>query len=296
MSSQSRLGLAACVLLLASPLLGADDIKVTTERVEDDRSSESRNGSLEIELKLEGGTPADVKALRVKIQSARDNVGSVLNRPAPDGKPAEFVEFSPDRHPGPQLRLASPSREASTVDITGEVELFIPSRDPGTKQKFDGFLGKLDKPIASAALKATRVDITPLSTKAYKERQQANRPTKDQIIAEGKKHGATEAEIKQALALMEAFSSLNGADESSDRTVLLETRDPDGRVISIDVVGADGSELRVPSRSTSGARDVKLQKIDLAEKPPAGAALLVLIRTPRSIVTVPLSLKELALP
>ena len=295
MLSRMRFVLCPWILLVASPILAADDIKVAVEAVQDERASESRMGRLTIELKLEGGAVSDVKALRVKVASARDNVGSVLNRPAPDGKAPEFAEFSSDRHPGPQVRLASPSREETTIDVAGEVELFIPSRDSNTKQKFGAFLGRLDKTIASEALKAAKVEITPLSAKNYKVRQQANRPTKEQVIAEGKKQGASDAEIKQALGMMEALSSLGG-EEPSEKSVLLETKDPDGRIISIEVLGADGSEMHAPSRSTSGARDVKLVKIDLSEKPPADATLLVTVRTPKSILTVPLKWKEITLP
>jgi hypothetical protein len=143
--------------------------------------------------------------------------------------------------------------------------LFLPARDAGTRQRFEAFLARLDKPLAGSALKSARVEITPLSPEMYKARQQQNRPTKEQILAEGKKQGVSDAEMKQALEMMEALSSLN-AEEPSEESVLLETKDPDARIISIDVVKSDGSELRAPSRGSSGARDVKLVKIDLAEK------------------------------
>lgn len=290
-----RSALAPLILLLARPLSGAEDIKVAASTVEDQRSSDGRMGSLTIELALSGGLVAEVKALRVRVKSARDDLGTVLHKPGKDEKPGEFEEFSTDRHPGPQLRLASPSRDASTVDVAGEVELFLPARDSGTKQRFEAFLGRLDKPLPSPALKTARVEITPLSPEMYKTRQQQNKPTKEQIIAEGKKQGVADAEIKQALEMMEALSSLSG-EEPSEESVLLETKDPDARIISLDVVKRDGSELRAPSRGSSGGRDVKLIKIDLAEKPPGDAALIVTLRTPKSIVTVPLNLKGVALP
>ena len=290
-----RSALAPLILLLARPLSGAEDVKVAAGSVEDQRSSDSRMGGLTIELALSGGSVAEVKALRVKVKSARDDLGTVLSKPGKDEKPGEFEEFSTDRHPGPQVRVASPSRDASTVDVAGEIELFLPARDPGTRQRFEAFLGRLDKPLSSTALKAAKVEITPLSAKLYKTRQQQNKPTKEQIVAEGKKQGVSDAEIQQALEMMEALSSLSG-EEPSEESVLLETKDPDGRVISIDVVKGDGSELRAPSRGSSGGRDGKLVKIDLAEKPPADAALIVTLRTPKSVVTVPLSLKGVALP
>jgi len=236
-----------------------------------------------------------VKALRARIKSAKDDRGTNLAKAGKEEKSIDFDEFSPDRHPGPSLHLMSPARDASTIDVSAELELFLPSKDPDTKLKVDTFMGKLDKPVSSAALKSAKAEITPLSAAAYKARQQSNKPKKEDIIAEGKKQGVSEAEIKQALALMEAFSSL-GSEEPSENSVLIETKDPDSRIISIDVVGADGKELHSGSRGSTGGRESKLVKIDLDSKPPADAALAVTVRTPKSVVTVPVNFKGVALP
>jgi len=287
--------LAPLLLLLVSPLFAAEDVKVTAGAVEDQRFSDDRFGGLSIELLLKGSSVAEVKAVRVKVKSAKDDVGTVLYKPGKDEKPKDFEEFSTDRQPGPHVGLSSPSRDASSVEVTGEVELFLPTRDPATKQRFDQFLGRLDKPISNSALKSAKVEITPLSAKEYTARQKKNRPSKEEIMAEGKKHGATDAEIQQALGLMDALAALGG-EEPSENSILIETKDPEGKIISVDVVKADGSELRAPSRGSSGGRDSKMVKIDLAEKPPTDAALLVTLRTAKSLVTVPLNLKGVSLP
>lgn len=294
MPTQRPGALALWILLAASPLVGADDVKVAPGTVEDQRFSDARFGGMSIELRLSGAGLADVKALRPRVKSAKDDRGSTLYKPKDDKVP-DFEEFSADRRPGPRINLLSPSRDASSVEVAGELELFIPARDPNTKQKFEKFLGRLDKPISSSALKSSKIEITPLSAAGYKARQQAHRPTKEQIAAEGKKHGASEQEIQEAIKMIEALASLNG-EEPSDTSVLLETKDPDGKIISIDVVGADGKELRAPMRGSSGGNDNKLIKVDLSEKPPADAALLVTVRTAKSVVSIPMAFKEVALP
>jgi len=286
---------AALVLTVASPLFAADEIKVSVANVEDQRFSEDRFGGLTIELQLTGTAAAEIKAVRVNVKSARDDGGTTLNKPGKEERARDFEEFSVDRHPGPEIRLSNPRRDASSIEVAGEVELFIPARDPGTKQKIDKFLSQPDKPISNASLKSAKVEITPLSPKEYKARQAKGRPTKEQIAEEGKKHGASEKEIQEALALVDALSALGG-EEPSDNSVLLETKDPDGRIISVELARADGSELHSQGRSSNGGRELKMMKIDLAEKPPADAALVVTLRTPKSVVTVPLSLKEVALP
>jgi hypothetical protein len=283
------------LLFVVSTLLAAEDVKVTAGTVEDQRFSDVRFGGLSVGIVLKGSGLADVKAVRVKVKSAKDDTGTVLYKPEKDEKPKDFEEYEANRQPGPELRLLSPSRDASTVDVAGEVELFIPARDPNTKQRFEAFLGGLDKPIASTALKSAKVEITPLSAGEYKTRQEKNRPTKEQIVAEGKKHGASDAEIQQALSLMEAIGSLSG-EAPSENSVLLETKDPEGRIIAIDIVRPDGAELQAPSRGSTGGRELKMVKIDLSEKPPADAALVVTLRTAKSLVTVPLDLRGVALP
>jgi hypothetical protein len=287
--------IAPFLLLIVLPVLAAEDVKVTAGTVEDQRSSDARFGGLSVELLLKGAAVDGVKAVRVRVKSAKDNAGSVLYKPERDDKPKDFEEFATNRQAGPEVRLTSPSRDASTVDVAGEVELFIPARDPNTRQRFEQFLSGLDKPLSNSALKSAKVEITPLSPKEYKSRQEKNRPTKEQIMAEGKKRGVSDAEIAQALKLMEALGSLS--DEApSEKSVLLEAKDPDGRIIAIDVVRADGADLQAPTRGSTGGRELKMVKIDLSEKPPADAALVVTLRTPKSVVTVPLNLKGIALP
>src|SRR5262249_8140836 len=283
------------MLLFASPLRAADDVKVTTANVEDQRVSDERFGGLTIELQLTGAGAADVKAIRIKVKSAKDDVGTNLSKPDKDERPRDFEEFSVDRHPGPEIRLSNPRRDASSIEVAGEVELFIPTRDASTKQRIDKFLNQLDKPISNPSLKTAKVEITPLSGKEYKARKAKDRPTKEQIAAEGKKRGASDKEIQEALALMDALTALGG-EEPSENSILLETKDPDGRLISVEVAKADGSELHSQGRSSNGGRELKMVKIELAEKPPADAVLLLTLRTPKSVVSLPLSLKEVALP
>ncbi len=295
MSLRRLRALSLSTVLLAPAMLIAEDIKITAGAVEDQRFSDERFGGLSIELVLKGSNVADVKALRVKVKSAKDDVGTVLYKPPKDDKPKDFDEFSSDRQPGPRVSLSTPSRDASSVDLAGDVELFVPARDPATKQRFEQFLSRLDKPISNSALKSAKVEITPLSAKEYTARQKKSRPTKEEIIAEGKKHGASDAEIQQALGLMDALAALGG-EEPTENSVLIETKDPEGKIISIDVVKSDGSELSAPSRGTTGGRESKMVKIDLAEKPPADAALVVTMRTAKSLLTVPLNLKGVSLP
>src|SRR5262249_55023669 len=152
MAQRRRRALAPWILLcFSSSLIAADDVKVAPGTVQDERYTDARMGGLTVELKLTGESVKDVKALRTKIKSAKDDRGTTVAKAGKEEKAADFDEFSADRRPGPSLRLASPARDASTIDVAAEVELFIPSRDPETKLRVDNFMGRLDKPVSSSA-------------------------------------------------------------------------------------------------------------------------------------------------
>ena len=289
-----RFGFMAALTLVAATAHG-QDVKISAGPIEDGRQNNERMSALSIELKVEGDGAVDVQAMRIKVKSAKDDLGTNLVKPSPDGSPPAFEEFGVNRSPKPKIRLASPARAASKVDVTGEVELFIPKKDPNTSLKLDRFQAALDKPISNAALKSAKVTLTPLSAKEYVSRQAKNKPTKEQMIAEGKKRGATDDEIKQMLALMEAFSKM-GSEPPDEKSVLLETKDPEGRIMDIQVAAKGGEEIHSNGRGSSGSDELKLRKIDLTEKAPADAVLVVTLRTPKSVVTVPISMKEVNLP
>jgi hypothetical protein len=291
-----RWAVAVFGLTLFTPAVHAQSVKVSAGDVEDTRASTEGWGGLSIELKLAGDGVADVKGLRVKVKSARDDKGTVVYKPDPAGKPGDFEEFSSDRRPGPSVRLLRPPREASSVEVNGELELFMPKRDPATKQKVDRFLSRLDKPIASPALKAAKIEITPLSPAEYKTRSAKRKPSKEEIAAEGKKHGASEKEIQQMMQMMEALSALGPGEDVSDTNAVFDVKDPEGRLLGLEVADREGNEIHSSGRSSSGGKEAKLMKLDLAQKPPDDAVLLLTVRTPKSVVSVPLAFKEVVLP
>lgn len=292
--------LVPLALALTAPVALAQSIKIVPGSVEDTRASTASFGGLSIELKLSGDGVPDVKGLRWSLKSAKDDQGTALFKPDPKAKAMDFEEFSIDRRPGPKMRLSNPARGASSVEVRGEVEIFVPKKDPNATQKIAAFQSRLDKPIANPTLKSAKVEITPLSPAGWKSRA-ANKkpPTKEEIIAEGKRRGASDKEIEEMvgmLGLIAALGSLGAGEEPGETSVLFEVKDSEGKVLGLDVAGSDGSELHASSRSSSGGGETKMVKIDLSEKAPADAVLVVTLRTSKSVITIPLSWKEVPLP
>ena len=292
---RSRWALAVGIALVASAASG-QTVKIAAGEVEDTRATDERWGALSIELALSGDAVADVKGLRVKVKSAKDDQGTVLFKPEPGEKPKDFEEFSSDRRPGPRVQLHSPARGAASIDVSGEVELFLPKRDPAAKQKVERFQARLDKPISSPALKSAKIEITPLSPAEYKARAAKHKPTREEIAAEGKKRGASEAEIQQMVQMVEALSALGGGDDISETNAVFDIKDPEGRLLGLEVADHEGAEIHANGRSTSGGKESKLVKLDLTQKPPEDASLLLTLRTSKATITVPLAWKEVPLP
>jgi hypothetical protein len=287
--------ISAFLLFPPNLAVSADEIRAVPGAVEELRSNTPDIAGLSLELKLEGEGSADVDSIRLQVKSAKDNLGNSLYRALPKQKRSDFEPLAQGPFP-PKIRLANPPRDATTMNVSIEVDLFIPKRDPGSRVKLGAFLAKLDKPLSNSALKSAKVEITPLSAKEYQERMARSRPTKEQLMARAKEDGLSEKEIEMSLALMEAFSQLGESDGPSENDVYFETKDPDDRLMSLKVVDKDGNDLPNSGTSTSGADNKKLWKIAQREKIPADAALQLNVRTSKSTVTQSFDLKEVALP
>ena len=122
----SKLAFPALLLALSTSGARAQDVKVAPGTVEDLRFSDNRMGGLTVELKVTGSALKDIKAVRTRVKSAKDNLGTDLYKPGKEEKVADFEEFSENRRPGPKLSLGNPGRDAISIDVTGEVELSRP--------------------------------------------------------------------------------------------------------------------------------------------------------------------------
>jgi hypothetical protein len=183
-----------------------------------------------------------------------------------------------------KLELRNPARRAKTVrEVSGQVELFLPGRDPASVARVDGFASKTDKPAASPALKAAKAEVTVVSRKTYEaeKKKDAERRRKE---AEGAGIGG---------AMVEAFAGLfEGFLTVEENDVLVKVTDPDKKVFDVDVVDSKGTKIDGAGSMTVGTFRI----LKFPEKLPADASLRVYLLTPRSLVTTPFQLKNIALP
>jgi hypothetical protein len=286
------LGISLGVVLSFTSLVHAQKptIEVELDEVVDNRVTAGQwHGSLDLRVKLKGGAVLEkANAARVLVKEARDDRGTVLSESSspPDFMPRDYnsgtLNFS----------LATPARAASSVKVKGTVELYAPARDPNAIVTVDKALGTLDKPLSAKALKAAKVTLTPLSRAGYAAAQKANRLDDAKIAeirAEGKKRGVSDAEIEQAIGLAKAFENLDG--DLPEHAVILSGTEADfKRVFRVEVLGADGKPMSVPSRSVSTRGTSSVMTLQTSEAPPPNAALQIYLLTDKSRVSSPFEL------
>jgi len=283
------------VILLASGARAQSGVRVEVEDVVDNRVSSAGTdglqiqGGLELRVKLNGTGLEKAAAARVIVKEAKDDKGNSLA-----GKASAPDFMSRDYNSGTlQVAVGQPARNATTVRLKGTVELYVPGRDPAATVKIEKALAKLDKPLSAKALKAAKLEITPLSREAYAAAAKARKIDAnaiEQIRAEGKKEGASEKEIELAIAFAQAMENMD--QELPETAVIFSGRKSDfDRIYSIEILGDDGQPIHITSRATSTRGESALMTLHPSQPPPANATLQLQLLTDSTRVSFPFELK-----
>jgi len=284
------------LLLLAVTAHGQSNVTVELEDVTDNRMSTSDTtgfqvvGGLELRVKLAGKDLDKAAAARVIVKEAKDDKGNSLlgtSRSAPDFMGREYNNGTL------QVSVGQPVRSASTVRLKGTVELYVPARDANANIRIDKALAKLDAPLASKALKAAKIELTPLSRDGYAAAQKERKITDadiEKIRAEGKKAGAPEKEIEMAIELAKAFEGMD-ADLPENAIILSGKKADFDRIYRVEILGADGNPISTGSRGVSTRGESSIMTIAPSEPPPANATLQLMLVTDKAKVSFPFDLK-----
>jgi hypothetical protein len=278
--------LALCGALaagFAAALPGPAGVTVTAGDITDRRRNDNTFASLEVELKLAGEAAGGVRGARAVLQKAIDDTGRSLLKEKE--KTPDFEKSSGDDPPVLKLDLRNPARRAAKIrEISGQVELFVPGRDAASVARVEKFQAGMDRPVSAAPLKAAGAEVTVVSRKTYDAEKK-----KDD---ERKKKEAESAGIAGAMA--SAFSGLFEGHwgDNGDNDVLIKVDDKAKKVFGVDVFDAAGKKIDENGSMTIGSFRI----LKFTEKLPADASLRIYLMTPKSMVTAPFSLKDVALP
>lgn len=289
-----RVAAFAAAVLWTAGARAQSGVSVELDDVTDNRVSAGRfQGTLELRVKLSGAVLEKAQGARIVVKEARDDANNALT------DSSDLPDFTPrDYNSGTlQVSLRQPARAATSVRVKGIVELYLPSRDPGAIVNIEKALSKLDVPFSAKGLKAAKVTITPLSKEGYAAAQKSRKLDDAKIAeirAEGKKRGVSEKEVDQMIEFAKALESID-ADPAAGGVYLSAKKSDFDRVFRIEILGADGKPVSVPSRGTSSRGDDSIMTLNPSEPPSPDATIQIALLTEKSRVSYPFELK-VALP
>jgi hypothetical protein len=280
--------LSAASLLAQKP---AAPVEVTVQQVNDRRTSGSFS-HLTISLELPRVRSAEVAASRVFVTTATDNSGRSLIEPEA-GEPQLESNMRPGdstKTPPPpatvSVTLANPDRKATAVkEVRGEIELYMPAKDPNSVAEIAKFLSSSGKPLTHKALKANAVEIALLSPAQIDSERKRMADVKRK---EAKESGWQDGEDLDAL-VKSSTESLWAVEEGE---LLVRVKDPNHRLQEIAYVDAAGEEKRISTRTEEGL----VYFSTWGDKPQADWKLKVSMKTPKNLVRYSFALKDVALP
>lgn len=259
------------------------EVKVNVGDINDTRMTEKFFSGLEIELNLNGPELAEATGIRTTLKSATDDTGKALAKSEEhfdnnDGLAelqkafgGRFEElrnpFGGDRKADElqlKLKFASPPRSAKAIKaLEGTIELLIPSKDPAAS--ITASVAKdAGKPLENAALKAAGVQISLL------------------------KPGGTDDKKDDGVG--------GFGDSLGENDLGYKITDPNKKVGLVEFFDSAGKKLETNGRGTGGFIGYNIVRISFNAKPPADAVAKIYIVTDKSVVTVPLALKDIVLP
>lgn len=279
------------VLGWVSPALS--QVRVLPGDIKDNRTTAGFFAGLEIELKVLGDILADAKAIRLSVASAADETGRDIF--SEKESRTEFKELDESEQNAARLsiKLKNPARQAMTVrEISGEVEVFVPRRDPSSTVTVNNVQKTTGSPIVSPALKSAGIEVTLWTKQQYEARRKAE---EEKVKAQKAK---TPADAGEAIgeALTKIFGGLmRSFEELGEHSVAIQIKDPQSKLVGIEFQDARGSRIGGGRMSFGGAED-QTRIYDFNEKLPDTARVRFYVLTAKAVVKAPFKLRDVPLP
>lgn len=282
--------IATALLVSTVSLFAQKSLDVTVKQV-NDRRTNGHFAQLTISVELPGVRSADVAASRVLVSSAVDETGrNLIDAEAgePQLEPNHRMSMLGEEAAQPatvSITLENPDRKATSVkEVRGEIELYMPSKDPNSVAEVTKFLATSGKPLAHRALKANGVDITLLgATQVTAEKKRLADLKRKEAKESGFEGEGLEEYIKSFI------ESLLRVEESD---LLVRIKDPNKRIQQISYVDAAGEVKRISMRDEEGITYFSTW----GDKPQPDWKLQVSMRTTKNITRHAFALANVPLP
>lgn len=276
-------------VLIAATLIA--DIKTNDLKVTQVNDRRGKFSGLTVTLELPSVKSSDVAASRVLLKSAVDDLGTNLlgstEEPSLDQNMRRKFEHGDTASPMiVSFDMKNPPRSAKALkDIRGDIELYIPSRDSNSVVTIPKFMSQSGRSISDRALKANGVELTLVSPEQFAATKKA---ALDKYRAEEKAKGLDGDDLDQAVKNYAEYDYLN----PEENDVLAKLYDPNKRLQSITYVDATGDEKMVRMSEKNGVTVLSTW----SGKPAADWTMRINLKTPKTLVRVPLALTNVPLP
>jgi hypothetical protein len=250
----------------------------------DYRSTGKFFAKLEVNLKLMGDELEGAKRIRLLVTKAVDETGRNLIQEENQNKFSEIDNNNPNPTQNQvTVQLKNPSRKAATVqEISGEIELFNPARDPASTVTITNITGRPKFTLSAPSLTAAQIEMTVLSKEQYDKEAKA---------AEEKNSGMPGSE-QMSEEMGKAFAGLFGFGlAGSKNSVIIRVKDPQSKLAKVEFLDASSKDI-TESRMT--VNDVS--SYDFSKPLPKSAQLRVYVATTKSLSKTPFTFRDLALP
>ena len=281
---------AIALALITCAVQAQQKLDVAIKQVNDRRTSGTFFAQLNLSLELPKIQSSEVAASRVFIKSATDETGRSLVDPEASEPQFEtnMRAAVPGAPPSPaqvSVTLKNPDRKANKVkEVTGEVELYMPSKDPNSIADIAKFTTLAGKPLTHKALKANGVEISMLSAAQIEAEKKKRADAKKKEYAE---MGYAGEDLENMLKSF--LESLLGVEENE---FLVRVKDPNKRIQEISYVDAAGEVKMVSAREEEGLTLLSTW----AGKPQPDWKMRISMKTPKNIVRYAFALSDVPLP
>ena len=290
--SKSKSKKATAAKPAAAPKITPANARMTSLQ---DRRSEGHFPRCTLGIELPDYPAHEVTAARVVVKKAVDDLGTNLVKedaaevPLEPTQRGQFGKPDDGKAAPPAIVFAemkNPPRAAKALkEVAGEIELFVPSRDPNGAASVPKFLTLAGRPLSNAALSANGVEVSILSkAQVAAERKKAE----DAERAKAKKDGVTDPDTIRSIVESELYSFPKG----EEGEVVLRVKDPRKAIQEIKVSDAEGNRVFGTDSEVKGFRVLKFWN----DKPKPDWTLRVEMRTAKSLVRQTFAFRDVPLP
>jgi hypothetical protein len=259
-----------------------------------DRRSDGHFPRCTLGIELPDFPAHEARASRVVVMRAVDDLGTNLVREdAADARlePTQRGSFGkPKEGPAPPTivfaELKNPPRKAKSLkEVSGEIELYVPGRDPNGEAGFPKILSMVGKPLTHAALKANGVEISVLSQAQIEaERKKAG----DAERAKAKKEGITDEDTIKSMVEYAVDSFPKGGEGQ----IVLRVKDPKKAIQDLKMADGEGNPQFNGKSEEAGFTILEFW----GDKPKPDWAMKVLMQSDTSLVRHTFVFRDVPLP